>query len=424
MIRRLALITAIALSAFVLAPGPRPARAQAPDCSSQGFPAPPSGWRVITGSLTGSNILSGTGTPIGGGSEALIDVNFSGFSNPKYIYSVTFTWYGLPSVDQSVGRVTTILSAAASGHPGDTNQESDNVLSTTFLSWQTTTFYFTGQPADQIELTIANPLSSAFITLGMVRICTTDAIPLTPTGTSTPSTTPSPTSGPTSTATSTPTPTFTPSPSDTPGSVGGMTVTPSLTPILASTLVGGQTMSVDSKMFATVEGPKQCKDAFNPCGALPFPVPPMATINLPSPTALPVTPFITPGAFGTPTGTVTIAPTVLTTDQAALVQFATNAQGAAQVVAVTTPGLTGPTGSGPGGLADAANSANQIGAYVGNAFGIVRSVQGFFIGKTGAVILFLLLVVLFIVLIRLIVFAIPIIIGFFRLVVQVIGAIL
>jgi len=423
MIRRLALISAILLSWLVILPGPRPARAQAPLCSSYGFPASPSGWNIITGSLTGSNILSGTGTPIGGGSQALLDLNFNGLGAVKYIYSVSFTWYQTPSTYTSIGRVVTILSAAGSGSPGDTNQESNYVLSNTFFTWQTTTFSFTSLPADEIELILGNASTSTFITLGMVRICTVDAVTVTPTASDTPSTTPTPTTGATPTPTFTPSNTPTPTPSNTPVSVGGFTVTPSLTPILKSTLVGGSPMAISKNMFATVEGPHQCKDAFNPCGALPFPVPPMATINLPSPTTLPSTPFITPGFFGTPTGTSTAGPTMLTTDQAALVQFATNAQGAANVVIISTPGLNGPPGSGSGGIADAANSANQIGAYIGDAFGIVRSVQGFFIGKTGAVILFLLLVVLFIVLVRLIVFAIPIIIVFFRLIAQVVAAI-
>jgi hypothetical protein len=243
------------------------------------------------------------------------------------------------------------------------------------------------------------------------------------TGTQTPTITPTATETPTGTLapTNTPGPTDTPGPSDTPAATG--------TPV-----IGG--VSAGPAVFATIRPPEGCSDVFNPCGQLPFPVPPFGTIALASPTRLSsatamgggtATPFMTPTYYGspgpgTPTGTITGTPTP-GPGAISVAAYATNIVGYATGIAGQGFG-TPVAGFGfDGSTEDIRNSANEIGSNLGIFFGLVRALQTLFLGRAGTLIAFLLLAVVFIVLVKIFTFLLPVFITIVNFVLNVIKAI-
>jgi hypothetical protein len=243
------------------------------------------------------------------------------------------------------------------------------------------------------------------------------------TGTQTPTITPTATDTPTGTLapTNTPGPTDTPGPSDTPAATG--------TPV-----IGG--LAAGPAVFATIRPPQGCSDIYNPCGQLPFPVPPFGTIALPSPTRLltatsaiggTATPFMTPTYYGspgpgTPTGTITGTPTP-GPGAISVAAYATNIVGYATGIAGQGFG-TPVAGFGfDGTTEDIRNSANEIGSNLGIFFGLVRALQTLFLGRAGTLIAFLLLAVVFIVLVKIFTFLLPVFITIVNFVLNVIKAI-
>jgi hypothetical protein len=177
-------------------------------------------------------------------------------------------------------------------------------------------------------------------------------------------------------------------------------------------------LTIEAKLFNTVEPPDDCKDKFNSCAALPFPLIPMTAISISTPVPITAVSILNTSTVIPPRGSSTPSSSATAAD-GGVGDFATNTANMINQFA-STPTLNDINGT-PTGLADA---ANQIGGYTGEFFGIFRAIQNFFLGKTGTIIAFLLLIVLFIILVRLLLFIIPILIAFFRLILEVVAAVI
>lgn len=424
---RLLLLLAFILSLFTLPI--RPARAQGVQCSTYLFPSGAGGWILTTGTA-GSDYAQSVITTVpgsGGVTGAVIDASLA-LPNDFYLYSVSFSLLTTVSNEWTKGSI--LVKQTGAGIIA-----SRSILQAEYFAWDTYTAYFESPVANAIEIIVSNRANPVVITMGSMSICGGPAVTLTPTPTDTSTPTNTPIFTPTFTLTPSDTPTPTPSDTPTPGPSPTASDTPVVTntpaststPLATSTAYGIRT---GGKLFATVPPPQQCSDMFNPCGELPYAVPGFPTISLPSPTPPPVTAigptgtFIgTPTAYGTTTGTP-IAPSATITGtfnagQDQIAAYATSGVYTANNL-VATPGLFDPSGP----LATLPDTANQVGSYVGDFFGIVKAVQGFFLGKTGTIIAFLLIILLYIFVVRLILFALPIIMKIFDLLLQLIQAII
>jgi hypothetical protein len=433
---RLFLLVAI-LSSFLILPGR--ARGQGVQCSTYLFPSGAGGWTVLTGT-SGSDYVQSVQSAIPGplntfprGSDtgAVIDA-FLTLPNDFYLYSVGFTVYTTVSNQWTKGVVEALQGSSFDGYAVISSK---SIIQAEYFSWSQYTTYFESPITNAIEIFVGNAANPVVVTVGSMSICGGPAVTLTPTPSDTMTPTNTPIYTPTFTFTPSPTPTLTPS--DTP--TAGPSPTASDTPVFSSTPASTPTVAASStaigihtggKLFATVPPPQQCSDVFNPCGELPYAVPGFPTIVLPSPTPPAVTSIGPTGTFigtSTPYGTTTgtpISPTATITGtfnagQDQIAAFATNGVNTVNGIAAT-PGLFDPSGP----LATLPDTANQVGSYVGDFFGIVRAVQGFFLGKTGTIIAFLLLILLYILIVRLILFALPIIMKVFDLLLQIIQAII
>jgi len=167
---------------------------------------------------------------------------------------------------------------------------------------------------------------------------------------------------------------------------------------------------------------------------MPNGVQPYATVYIP--TVIPVTSVntIPPSTYSsgpTSTGTVTAGPSG--TPGGVLDTIASYATGIAGLSNGTGPGsgLSGTPGAGGGfgllgsdgsTLIDVANSGNEIGSRIGDFFSILRNIGGFFLGKLGTILAFALLIVGFVLTLEMALFIIPIVISLFRLLLQLIQA--
>lgn len=409
---RLALCASLLLGLLSVAVAPRPARAQGVTCNSYFFPQSTGGWTITNGTDMGDGTVQSTVTELpGGGTGALIDLNVD-LAGPIYLYSVKFNWYTTVLSQWTYGNVQAIYNGEV--------LRSLNAIESQPFSWQDATFYFESPVVNNLHFVLSNatsPTGFTVITMAAVQICGGSAYTLTPTPTDT--FTPSPT------PVNSPTPTYTPTITHTPTSGPSPTASNTIPPKIET----GNSATPKS-IFATVPPPQQCADFFNPCGPIPWDPIFFPTITLPSVTPVVATPLLPTGTLiGTPTpaatntGTVTPeTPTATPTfngGQGQIATFVSDGENASNQL-VATPGLFDPSGP----LATLPDSANQVGQHIGDFFGIVRAVQGFFLGKTGTIIFFLLLILLYVIMVRLILFALPIIIKIFDLLLQLIQAIL
>lgn len=140
--------------------------------------------------------------------------------------------------------------------------------------------------------------------------------------------------------------------------------------------------------YATIPFAPAC-NPFNPCGALPWPVPRFPTVRLASPTAIatlptptPIPASATPSETNTPTETLTPSATNTGTLATVASTIAAGGEGIATLVdnlgglaetlaaQASQQVLIDGTPTGPEELAD------QLGSYAGYFFGIVRAFQG------------------------------------------------
>lgn len=367
------------------------------------------GWTIQNGFLNDTTVVSETGIAPNGENTAYIKA-VKTFVQTYYVNSVRITWYQTPTFNPTRVSITTKLDALV--------QEYRSAVSNASLQWQTHQFYFTGLPANSLVLEFTGGTPAQIITAGTFELCggLTATITPTPTNTATPN--------PSHTLTFTPTRTLTPTDTDTP------TAGPSPTPNPATgtpnpTNAGINTNLNSRNIFNTVPPPETCGDVFNPCGPLPYAVVVFPTVNISSPTPVQQTPLAATGTFlatttpfGTPAGTPTGA-TPTNQGVSNINVFATSAAGAMNVITVSEGALE--SGVGIGNVRD---QANQIGANIGGFFGVVRAIQSFFLGKTGTIVAFMLLIVGFIIFVRIMMFLIPIIVSFFRFILQLVGAVI
>jgi hypothetical protein len=170
----------------------------------------------------------------------------------------------------------------------------------------------------------------------------------------------------------------------------------------------------------TLAGAGGCGTAFSPCGALPWSIPRIATVALPSPTlieiyAAPVTP-----SGGTPTWTPspTTTPLLDTGPISTLAADTSNlartlqAQGTQVLVMNDTPvGVT--------------DLAQQFGSNIGGPFAFIRAVQESVggLGLIGSFITFLFLAIAFVIFVRVAALFGPVILALVRLILNIIQAI-
>lgn len=386
-------------------------------------------WTVIHGFDAGSGSEnhsavsnSSSLTVVNSINSVFAQIALAGLPSGTQPISITFQWlHDSDDIVQTPARILAI--ATSSGYSVASAEMSPNAEG----AFHTDTLYFTQQvEADGIDIGISHAFdgSNPTVAIAVTQLCFVSTATQTPPPSDTSTSTPLPTTTPTQS--NTPAVSFTPS--DTATSGPSPTASPSLTPGPTLTATSGLNTG-GTALFATVPPPSNCNDPVHPCGANPYPVPGFPPLNLPSPP--PVTPNNlnpsetlrspitgTPGGTGTP-GTGTPGATTTPGDgENAISAFATNAKSASDAL----PGDPGLTDDNNGGVLTLRDSANEIGAAAGSFFAIIRAIQGFFLGKTGAIIAFGLLIVGFIFLVRFILFAVPIIITIFRLVIAVVQA--
>jgi hypothetical protein len=458
MIRRL-MLSLIACSAL-LATAPR--RANAQGCYPTDYPDfPATGWDIVAGNTSGTTVTSVDATIPGNAPGQLIDIRHHFPSGNLAVvqwlqYAVLYTG----TRDEFTGTVSIDLLNGSASVGNITHRIDPSIL---WYYW--TDSAFPGIGATDLAIQIYHPATGSHpenhFAVNVAALCSillpgdtptpsetvpptaTDLVTATPspTGTSTPTRTPTdtPTTGPSPTPTLTSTPTITPTPSASPTRTptvtpGGPTFT--RTPTQAQntptrepsvTAIGQPTIQSGGGIFNTVVPPKSCGDQFNPCGPLPFPVPPLGTIALPSPT---YAPSVTSAAgFSTPTpgGSSTAGPTVTGT-----LPTVTPGDGENSVVGFTTQiaqlataaGASGTLVGPDGNSVDIANGAYEIGANISFFFGFFRAIQGLFLGRSGTLIVFLILVAAFVIAVKFLLMAFFFFQAILRWLVAVIGAII
>jgi len=397
--KRLSLFLTIALLTTLIQAIPKPAAAQS-NCSDFSFPQTTAGWVVNVGTADDTN-------KIVNGASGTIDVTLF-FDLPVYVTSITLETFAVPQLGNRDIQVL-LFDPNYSANPPSSYPRLAEIIAypdVTLPLWRKNTFYFNNIATNQIEFIVVQDAFSGGMGLHVITICVSgfNVITMTasPTLSPTPTITPTPSHTPTPTPVMSPTPTNTPAISDTPGPATS-TEGPTSTNIPTST--NGPSVQTGNYLFNTPSAPDQCTDVLNPCGAMPYPVPGMATLNLPSPPAstaasVASTPTYYPSmtAWGTPSGSGT--PTPGPADA-----FFNYATGIANNLAITTPGLL----DGDGNVIDLANGANQIGSYAGQFFAILKALQSFFLGKTGNIIAILIFIAGFVIFVKLALWMIPVI---------------
>lgn len=392
--KKLILITLLSLPWLFVSPVR--VMAQSPNCSDYTFPQSFDGWSITEGHIDGDNVLDtgATGTRV-------IDVTLT-LGHPVYITDIRWQTYGTPQVsirheivelyDPNYPNIDPVSASRYA------NFDIYPVLDTPV--WRAKIAYFNNVATNKIRFVISED-NALLMGLDVMSICSSNTIIVT--------VTPSPTITLTPSITPTPLPTWSLTPSNTPVISDTPAATSTDGPTSTAT---GITNETGNYIFNTVPPPDQCSTISNPCGAMPFPVPGFTPVNVASPTGLPsytarpsltligtMTPYGTPGGTpGTGTATTTAGP------GDAFAGYATNINNNLNNLQMT-PGLIDPNGS----LIDLRNGANQLGLSVGNFFGILKALQGFFLGKTGNIIAILLLIAGFVITVKLLLWMIPII---------------
>jgi len=428
---RIALVLAVILTCVSIGVIPSASvQAQSPACSSYSFPR--GNWYVggASTTITGDAIY----TNWGGQNYIYAILSFPTIQN---IYSVTVSWnpgeIGFNTWSKMV--VATNMQDSSGVTLIETRQfpYNDN-RNVTF------TFNFS-KTANRVDIQLNSGTTLIPANITGVIICMAGGIPPAPTATTAPSSTVA--GGPTLTNTPVPTNSKTPTSSFTPSNTPANTATPG-TPTATNTggpsptPGAGTPLTANGGLFSPIPPPLACNDILNPCGVNPFmpngiaTIPPVV-IN----TIVPVTSVntVSPPTLiiqSTSTGTITTTPTVTGTVTASVVDgiasYATGIAGLGSNGGAGS-GLSGTPGNSMGLLGidhstvlDAANSGNQIGSHIGDLFGVVRSSGGWFLGKLGAILAFILLIVGFVITWWLLWWLLPIIVRLFDLLLQLIQA--
>jgi hypothetical protein len=200
-----------------------------------------------------------------------------------------------------------------------------------------------------------------------------------------------------------------------------MAAGPGLLPLHAATATNTPTATWNNatrQAYATIPFAYMC-DPFNPCGALPWPVPRFPTINLPSPTLMEI--YAEPA---TPTGTYVPSATVTPTpviDTGPISTFSSQIGSLGGTLSVQSTAVLNVNGTLVG--------VNEIGAglaaQVGAPFGLIKAVQTSLnsLGILGTIINFAFYSLLFILFIYLITAVLPFLLGIIRFVLQVISSV-
>lgn len=404
--------------------------AQAQSCTTYSNFGTLSPWTVIHGFEFGSGgenhfaeSNSGSRTVVNGVDSVFAQIALSGLPPGTQPISITFQWEWLDTGFQTTQTARILAIATSSNYSVSSAEMAPNAQG----SFNTDTLYFNQQAeADGIDIGISQPFlaNNPTVAISVSQLCFISTATQTPPPSDTATATPLPTNTPTQSNT----PAVSDTPTNTATSGPSPTASPSLTPGPTLTATSGLNTG-GTALFSTVPPPSNCNDPLHPCGANPYPVPGFPPLNLPSPppvTANSLNPSETlrspitgtPGGTGTP-GTGTPGATTTPGDgENAITMFATNAKQASD----SLPGDPGLTDDNNGGLLTLRDSANEIGAAAGSFFAIIRAIQGFFLGKTGAIIAFGLLIVGFIFLVRFALFAVPIIVALFKLLLLVINS--
>lgn len=167
-----------------------------------------------------------------------------------------------------------------------------------------------------------------------------------------------------------------PYPTTTPGYI------PPTNPPIGATGVGGETAIPIPSMVP----PPSCGDIFNPCGAMPWLVPFLPTLNLPSPTFRPTLPSptpipatVTPSPTHTPTNTTTPASaTPAGTDAFSDIktQIAGNQNAILTLQALATQNVLGLDGTQISGSQDVSALATLIGPMISTVKGVTGAAAG------------------------------------------------
>lgn len=197
--------------------------------------------------------------------------------------------------------------------------------------------------------------------------------------------------------------------------------TPSDTPTPSSTPNSNQRAAL-----ATIVPPPNCGLPYQPCGALPWAVPRLPTMLLPSPTIVATLPSPTPIPLTstpspTPTGanTATPAPTsTLIVDVGGLTSLNSTMAAMQQTLSAqsTQQIILNGTAVGPG------ETAQQLGQNVGNFFGFIRAISTLSLGPVGGLITFGMLALAFVFFVYVASFAMPIIMWIVNLLLRIITA--
>lgn len=185
--------------------------------------------------------------------------------------------------------------------------------------------------------------------------------------------------------------------------VAASTPTPTPTP----TFTNGQIIGA-----STISPPFTCGSPYVPCGPMPFQLPRLSTMVLPSPTLIEI--YANPAGSGTPTATPTA--TLNNADIGTLTGEISDTSKtlAAQTTQIVLIGGTPST---------AVDIAERLGENVGSVFSIARALELTYFNQAGGVISFFILAIGFVLLIKIGELILPIILALVRLVLQLIAAI-
>jgi len=171
---------------------------------------------------------------------------------------------------------------------------------------------------------------------------------------------------------------------------------PTSTPTPSPTLSNAQ-----RAQLATIVPPLQCGSIFNPCGAMPWTVPRLPTVVLPSPTlidprsAYGSAPTVTPITYGNPvTGTVSPSPTATAYGELNIGPVSTLAAGISGIASTMSfePTMDG--------TQDVGSMAGQFATSVPGVFSTIKGVVSVSRSKTLSVVAFLFTILIFVLLVQ------------------------
>ncbi len=400
---KIAVILTIALIFVAVAISyPEPATAQGNACVQlANFPA---SWTITQGTTVSDAVFAAEGTYTGITSNYL-DIDLSGLT-PVKIASLTFQFSYSGFGDEYSTDVG--IEVKSGGSQVGLYQEGFNPLLGTGSWSQFVATFPNALAADEIHVVAVHNATGQHggnpIGIKITGYCYDPSQSIT--ATPQPSATPQPTSTPLPTETPLPsdTPSHTPIPTNTPNgseTAGpsptlepSLTPGPSRTPVLSPT-AGGVGSGFGGGKFQTVPAPGACGDsADNPCGVLPFQPPVFSTLGLQGPTSIsPYTPLPTmTGVVGGAGATVVAMATGLNSSVNGVIAASTFTISDAQGTPVSLP-----------------SAASDMGSKLGDFFGLIRSVAGLNLGKSGVIVAFVLLALAFVLILRIIGFAVKVI---------------